>query len=95
MRLSFLGLVVGSIAPDAGYYIGRFDLASAAHTPPGLLTICLPVGLVLTAFVRAMRRPVSYLMPHANNSAAVISRIGRAPTQGNKSSSRRRITFSA
>ncbi len=29
-RLSFGALVVGSIAPDIGYYLGRFDLAAAA-----------------------------------------------------------------
>lgn len=67
--LSFAGLVVGSIAPDVGYYVGRFDLASTAHTLVGLLTVCLPVGLVLVAIVRAMRRSLAYLLPQLHRAA--------------------------
>src|SRR5260370_20512196 len=62
-RLSFGALVVGSISPDIGYYVGWFDLATAAHTPLGLLTICLPSGLALTALVRVLHRPMAGLLP--------------------------------
>jgi hypothetical protein len=62
-RLSFGALVIGSIAPDIGYYLGRFDLAAAAHTPLGILALCLPTGLALIAFVRVLHRPVANLLP--------------------------------
>jgi hypothetical protein len=62
-RLSFGALVIGSISPDAGYYLGCFNFAAAAHTLRGLVTICLPIGLVLLALVRALHRPVAGLLP--------------------------------
>jgi hypothetical protein len=68
-RLSFGALVVGSIAPDIGYYVGRFDLAVFAHTLLGLVTICLPTGLVLLALVRALHRPVANLLPDPHRRA--------------------------
>jgi len=68
-RLSFGGLVVGSIAPDIGYYVGRFDLAAIAHTTLGLLTICLPTGLVLFVLVRVLHYPVAKLLPQPHRSA--------------------------
>jgi hypothetical protein len=68
-RLSFGALVVGTIAPDIGYYLGRFDLAAAAHTLSGLVTLCLPTGLVLLALVRAFHRPVANLLPGPHRQA--------------------------
>jgi Domain of unknown function (DUF4184) len=68
-NLSFGGLVVGSISPDIGYYIGRFDLAALAHTTLGVLMLCLPTGLVLFALVRALHRPVAKVLPEPHRSA--------------------------
>jgi hypothetical protein len=68
-RLSFGALVVGSIAPDIGYYLGWFDLAAAAHTLLGLLTLCLPTGLALIALVRLLHRPVANLLPSPHGQA--------------------------
>jgi hypothetical protein len=68
-RLSFGALVAGSIAPDVGYYFGRFDLAAAAHTLPGLVTLCLPTGLALLALVRTLHRPVAGLLPRPHRQA--------------------------
>jgi hypothetical protein len=67
--LSFAGLVAGSMVPDIGYYVGRFDLASAAHTPLGLLTACLPTGLVLVALLRVGHRPIALLLPQPHRGA--------------------------
>jgi hypothetical protein len=67
--LSFGALAIGSIAPDIGYYFGRFDLAVFAHTLRGLVTICLPTGLVLLALVRALHRPVANLLPDPHRRA--------------------------
>jgi len=36
-RHLFGAVVVGSISPDFGYYVGRFDMATTAHTLLGLL----------------------------------------------------------
>ena len=43
-RLDPLGLVIGSMVPDLGYYFHRFDLASQAHSFRGSLLIALPLG---------------------------------------------------
>jgi hypothetical protein len=68
-RLSFGALVIGSLAPDIGYYLGRFDLAAFAHTPLGILTLCLPTGLALITLVRALHRPVANLLPGPHRQA--------------------------
>jgi hypothetical protein len=68
-HLSFAGLVVGSLAPDTGYYIGRFDLAAIAHTSLGLLILCLPTGLILYALLRVLHRPVANMLPEPHRSA--------------------------
>jgi hypothetical protein len=68
-RLSFGGLVVGSVVPDIGYYVGRFDLAAIAHTTLGLMILCLPTGLVLFALVRVLHYPVANLLPQPHRSA--------------------------
>jgi Domain of unknown function (DUF4184) len=68
-QLSFGGLVVGSVSPDIGYYVGRFDLAVIAHTTLGLLILCLPTGLVLFVMVRVLHRPVANLLPEPHRSA--------------------------
>ena len=67
--LSLAGLVAGSIAPDAGYYVQSFDLAALAHTPLGLVTVCPPIGLVLVAIFRAMHRPLAMLLPQPHRRA--------------------------
>jgi Domain of unknown function (DUF4184) len=68
-RLSFGALVVGSISPDIGYYVGWFELAAAAHTLLGLVTICLPSGVALTALVRVLHGPVAGLLPYRHRQA--------------------------
>jgi hypothetical protein len=77
-RLSFAGLVVGSLAPDIGYYVGRFDLAAIAHTSLGLLLLCLPTGLILYVLVRMLHRPVANMLPEPHRSALLsVPRVAR------------------
>ena len=62
-RLSFCALVVGSMTPDFGFYVGSFAIARKAHTLWGLLIICLPLGLALLAIIRVLHRPIGGLLP--------------------------------
>jgi hypothetical protein len=73
-HLSIGGLVVGSVSPDIGYYVGRFDVAAIAHTTVGLLILCLPTGLILFALVRVLHRPVANMLPEPHRSALLSMR---------------------
>ncbi|MEJ8857121.1 DUF4184 family protein [Variovorax robiniae] len=79
-RLSFAGLVVGSMSPDFGYYIGSFGLASFAHTPPGILAVCLPAGLLVLFVALRMREPVAHLLPKPHRQALLAMGAVRGPT---------------
>ena len=46
-RLSFLALVIGSVVPDVAYCFGPLDVDVFAHTLPGSLVFCLPMGWLL------------------------------------------------
>jgi len=61
--LSFPGLLVGSLMPDFGYYIGHFGLARFAHTVVGGVLACLPVGLGLLFVLALLRDPLLFLLP--------------------------------
>lgn len=61
--LSLPGLVIGSLTPDLGYYGGRLDLASFSHTPLGIVACCLPLGLLLLAFLMRFSRLLTVLLP--------------------------------
>lgn len=61
--LSFPALVVGSLVPDAGYYLGQLNLATTAHTIGGLFAVCLPTGWVLLLTLCRLRGPLSALLP--------------------------------
>lgn len=49
-------LVIGSAAPDLIYLVGT--LGAAAHRPGGLLTICLPAGVLAFVYVEGLVLPV-------------------------------------
>ncbi|NLR74316.1 DUF4184 family protein [Leeia aquatica] len=69
LKLPLTGLALGSIAPDLGYYIGRFDWATQAHTVSGLVTHCLPVVLPL-AWLLVLLLPLwSAPLPEPHRSA--------------------------
>ena len=61
--LDFAALVIGSMTPDIGYYIDRFDLAYFAHTLPGSFVACLPTGVVMLVILYLFSRPVCYALP--------------------------------
>ena len=57
------------MTPDVGYFFGRFDIATQAHTLVGLIAVCLPTGLVLQLLIRNLRYSVSYLLPQPHRGA--------------------------
>ena len=61
--LNFAALVVGSMTPDIGYYINRFDLSDFAHTLPGSFIACLPTGVIMLFIFYLFSRPVCYALP--------------------------------
>ncbi len=62
-RLSFAALVIGSMSPDAGYFIGERGLAKIAHQPIGTVVICIPTGLVLLGLFYLIRRELCFILP--------------------------------
>lgn len=56
-RLPASALVLGTTAPDLIYLVG--PLGAAAHHPAGLLSICLPAGLLAFLYVEALLLPVT------------------------------------
>lgn len=46
--LMILGLFVGSLSPDFGYYLNQYKLGTLGHSPMGTLTACLPLGVLVS-----------------------------------------------
>ena len=67
--LTFAGLLIGSMTPDIGYYINRFDLSNFAHTLPGTFVACVPTGLVLLLGLLFFCRPIAYVLPSPHRQA--------------------------
>ncbi|MFZ6742269.1 DUF4184 family protein [Undibacterium sp. JH2W] len=68
-RFNLMALVIGSIAPDLGYYVFAFDLATLAHQWLGLLLVCLPAGWLVFMFMRLMQAHFIYLLPQMQRQA--------------------------
>lgn len=73
-RLSFSALVIGSMSPDFMYYVGRFDLAGFAHTPLGVLAVCLPAGLLILSLALWLRDPIAQMLPEPHRHALLATR---------------------
>ncbi|HXA10028.1 MAG TPA: DUF4184 family protein [Chthoniobacterales bacterium] len=61
--LDFAALVAGSMTPDLGYYIDRFDLSTFAHTLPGSFVACLPTGVIFLLVFYLFCKPFCYALP--------------------------------
>src|ERR1700722_561357 len=70
-RLPFGALVVGSLSPDIGYYVGAFGVAARAHTLRGLIYICLPTAIALMVILRGLHKPVAGLLPYPHRQAVL------------------------
>ena len=62
VRVPLCALVIGTMVPDFEYFLHLRPLARWSHSATGLLTFCLPVGLVVLALWRAIRVPVRDLL---------------------------------
>lgn len=62
--LSGTGLVLGSMAPDFGYFLIGQQVSRAWHRPHGVLLFCLPVSFMLYLFVtRVIAAPIARHLP--------------------------------
>lgn len=69
-RLDRPTLVIGSMVPDAGYFVHRFDLAAEAHTLEGTLLQALPLGCILWAIGRCLAEFLTGPLPDPHRGAA-------------------------
>ena len=67
--LDFAALVVGSMTPDIGYYIGNFALADLAHTLRGTFVACVPTGVVMLFILYVFSRPVCHSFPEPHRTS--------------------------
>ena len=67
--LNFPALVIGSMSPDFGYYVGRFPMASFAHTAVGTFVVCVPTGMLLLGIVYTLWRPLCFMLPQPHRVA--------------------------
>ncbi len=67
--LDFPALVIGSMTPDIGYYIGRFDLATFDHTFVGSFVAGLPTGIVLLLLFYVFCKPIAFSLPQPHRAA--------------------------
>jgi hypothetical protein len=74
--LNFAALVIGSMTPDAGYFLGLRHMAKIAHHPDGTVLICIPTGIVLLGLFYLLRRDLCFILPspHRNKLTPLASR---------------------
>jgi hypothetical protein len=61
--LNLAALMIGTLTPDFGYYIGSFRLARYAHTFSGSVSVCLGAGWALLIGFYLVRKPLCYVLP--------------------------------
>ena len=77
----FAALVIGSMTPDIGFYIDRFDLSTFAHTLPGSFRLSSHRGspaLLLLLFL-----PAGLLCPPLASPAGSPAALPRLPLRAN------------
>ncbi|MBC5767683.1 DUF4184 family protein [Ramlibacter albus] len=73
--LPFLGLVLGSFSPDFAYYVGRFDIATAAHSTLGSLLICVPICTLLASILCRWHVQLASPLPQPHRRAVQALRV--------------------
>lgn len=65
-RVPFSALAIGSMVPDISTFYPQLLDYQSTHTVAGVLTHCLPVGLLCYyAYHSILKRPLADLLPHA------------------------------
>ncbi len=67
--LNFPALIVGAIIPDFGYYLPGAEFAMHAHNLQGVVTVCLPTGLLALAALCLLRKPLCFVLPQPHRAA--------------------------
>ena len=65
----FAALVIGTISPDIGYYLGSAGLNLRTHSLAGSLMLCLPMALALLLILLLLRVPLFLLLPKPHRQA--------------------------
>lgn len=77
-----VALVIGSMAPDLGYFLLLFDGASKAHTLAGLFFISLPSALVVWGLLQLSWPTLSRVFPPAHAGFLTESLLAQGPVRG-------------
>jgi hypothetical protein len=67
--LSLTALMIGSVVPDFGYYVFKFDGSAFAHSFLGSLTLCPALGFALLLLLGVLRRPLCHMLPQPHREA--------------------------
>lgn len=63
-HLNLAALVMGSFAPDLGYYLGQFPATAYAHTLAGTFLVSLPSAAVMLLLFYLLRKPFCFVLPN-------------------------------
>jgi hypothetical protein len=79
-RLSLSALMIGSLAPDASYFLWQFKIPEFAHTFLGSLGFCLPAGMLMFLVFHVVRGPLVNALPAPHREALQpLSRLPHGP----------------
>ena len=67
--LNFPALIVGAMIPDLGYYLPGAGFARHAHSFHGMVSVCLPTGLLVLAALCVLRGPLCFVLPQPHRAA--------------------------
>jgi hypothetical protein len=74
-RTNFCAAILGSIAPDFGYYIHFWNLSSFAHTLLGSVLVDVPISLFFLLVLIKIQRPVANLFPQPHKGFWIATTI--------------------
>jgi hypothetical protein len=78
--LSLSALMIGSLAPDASYFLWRLRVPEFAHTFLGSFGFCLPTAVLMFVVFRIVRGPLVEALPTPHREALLpLSRMPHGP----------------
>ncbi len=79
VSLNFPALIVGSMSPDFGYYIGYFPMATFAHSIQGTFIFCVPIGILALCIAYTLWRPLCFTLPQPHREALLTLTLMQPP----------------